>query len=78
MGGIPVRGKGKAFLNRAVNELYPPGSTFKIFLAASALDRDTMSGGYLLTCRGAITIPNEAISPVVSMAMLGRVAGRPT
>ncbi|HEU0164309.1 MAG TPA: penicillin-binding transpeptidase domain-containing protein, partial [Thermomicrobiales bacterium] len=29
--------KGKAFVNRATSELYPPGSTFKSFLASSAL-----------------------------------------
>ncbi|HWV36332.1 MAG TPA: penicillin-binding transpeptidase domain-containing protein, partial [Thermomicrobiales bacterium] len=31
--------KGKAFVNRATSEVYPPGSTFKSFLAASALHR---------------------------------------
>ena len=29
-----------AYLNRAINGLYPPGSTFKVFMAASALSAD--------------------------------------
>ena len=29
-----------AYLNRALNGLYPPGSTFKVFMAASALSAD--------------------------------------
>ena len=29
-----------AYLNRAINGLYPPGSTFKVFMAAAALSAD--------------------------------------
>jgi penicillin-binding protein 2 len=61
--------KGKAFLNRAVHELYPPGSTFKIFLAASALDQGTLQPDMTHVCRGAIRVPNEAdLSDGLSMA----------
>jgi penicillin-binding protein 2 len=51
--------KGKAFLNRATHELYPPGSTFKIFLAASALQHETITPDKSFSpCRGAIRVPN--------------------
>jgi penicillin-binding protein 2 len=50
--------KGKAFLNRATHELYPPGSTFKIFLAASALAHDAVKPADTFSCRGAIQVPN--------------------
>ncbi len=49
--------KGKAFVNRAVGELYPPGSTFKLFLAASALDRGTLKVDQTYTCKGAMFVP---------------------
>jgi penicillin-binding protein 2 len=49
--------KGKAFVNRAVNELYPPGSTFKVFLAASALSHGTLTLDSSYTCKGAIRVP---------------------
>ena len=51
--------KGKAFLNRAVHELYPPGSTFKIFLAASALEHGTLRPEMTHSCRGAVRVPND-------------------
>ena len=49
--------KGKAFVNRAINELYPPGSTFKVFLAASALARGTLTTDQTYVCKGAIRVP---------------------
>lgn len=49
--------RGKAFVNRAVGELYPPGSTFKVFLAASALSRGSLTTDQTYTCRGAIRVP---------------------
>ncbi|MDQ3657258.1 MAG: penicillin-binding transpeptidase domain-containing protein [Chloroflexota bacterium] len=61
--------KGKAFLNRAVYELYPPGSTFKIFLAASALHHDAITPDKVHSCRGAIRVPNDwDLSQGTSMA----------
>jgi penicillin-binding protein 2 len=49
--------RGKAFVNRAVGELYPPGSTFKVFLAASALSRGSLTLDQTYTCKGAIRVP---------------------
>jgi penicillin-binding protein 2 len=49
--------KGKAFVNRAINELYPPGSTFKVFLAASALSHGTLTTDQTYSCKGAIRVP---------------------
>ena len=51
--------KGKAFLNRAIHELYPPGSTFKIFLAASALEHGTLDTNQKHFCAGSIMVPDE-------------------
>ncbi|MBA2246917.1 MAG: penicillin-binding protein 2 [Chloroflexia bacterium] len=48
---------GKAFLNRTTNELYPPGSTFKIFLAASALAHGAITPDKTYKCTGAIQVP---------------------
>jgi len=48
---------GKAFVNRATSELYPPGSTFKLFLAASALSRGTLKWNQTYTCKGAMFVP---------------------
>jgi penicillin-binding protein 2 len=52
------RDAGAAFLNRATSELYPPGSTFKIFLSASALHHKTLTTDQTHVCRGAIRVPN--------------------
>ncbi len=52
------RKAGAAFLNRATSELYPPGSTFKIFLATSALHRQTLNTTQTHVCRGGISVPN--------------------
>jgi penicillin-binding protein 2 len=61
--------KGKAFLNRAIHELYPPGSTFKIFLAASALHHKAVDPQETYSCRGAIRVPNDwDLSQGTSMA----------
>ncbi len=49
--------KGKAFVNRSISELYPPGSTFKPFLAASALSRGSLTTNQTYTCKGAIRVP---------------------
>ncbi len=48
----------KAFVNRCTSEAYAPGSTYKVFLAASALDRGALNPGDSHNCTGAITVPN--------------------
>ena len=40
-------------LNRAMQSSYPPGSTFKPFMASAALDSGAMSAGSTLPCTGA-------------------------
>lgn len=50
--------QGKAFVNRTINEVYPPGSTFKLFLAASALSRGSLTTDQTYNCQGAIRVPN--------------------
>jgi len=50
----------KAFVNRATSEVYPPGSTFKSFLAASALHRGAITSNTTHTCWGGIGIPTSA------------------
>jgi len=40
-------------LDRAMQSAYPPGSTFKPFMASAALDSGTMSPGSTLPCTGA-------------------------
>ncbi|MGC4191069.1 MAG: penicillin-binding transpeptidase domain-containing protein [Thermomicrobiales bacterium] len=49
--------RGKAFVNRCTAEVYPPGSTFKSFLAASALQRGAITTETTHTCAGGIAIP---------------------
>ncbi|MCA9832955.1 MAG: hypothetical protein KC435_03360 [Thermomicrobiales bacterium] len=48
----------KAFLNRCVDEAYPPGSTYKVFLAASALDRGSLTVNNEYYCSGCIAVPS--------------------
>jgi penicillin-binding protein 2 len=51
--------QGNALINRAIAELYPPGSTYKIFLAASALQQGTLKPSDTFYCSGAIRVPTE-------------------
>lgn len=48
----------RAFLNRCTDEAYAPGSTYKVFLAASALDRGALNVNDVHSCTGAIRVPN--------------------
>lgn len=49
----------KPLLNRAVREIYPPGSTSKLFIAAAALDEKKIEPTTTFTCTGAIMLPLE-------------------
>jgi penicillin-binding protein 2 len=46
-------------LNRAMQSAYPPGSTFKPFMAAAALDSGAMSPGSTLPCTAAFDYGNR-------------------
>ncbi len=48
-------------LNRAINETYPPGSTFKVITTAAAL-RDSVRPDIRLTAAPRITLPDTATS----------------
>ncbi len=51
--------QGNALINRTIAEQYPPGSTYKIFLAASALQQGTLQPSDTHYCSGAIFVPTE-------------------
>jgi penicillin-binding protein 2 len=46
----------KPLMNKAIQAQLAPGSVFKIFVSAAALESRTVSPSYSLTCPGAITI----------------------
>ena len=50
-----------AYLNRALNGLYPPGSTFKVFIAAAALSSDLDP---VFDCPAAGWRPNRSTPPI--------------
>ena len=50
-----------AYLNRALNGLYPPGSTFKVFMAAAALSADVDP---VFDCPAAGWRPNLSTPPI--------------
>ena len=50
-----------AYLNRALNGLYPPGSTFKVFMAAAALSADVDP---VFDCPAAGWRPNVSTPPI--------------
>ena len=50
-----------AYLNRALNGLYPPGSTFKVFVAAAALSADVDP---VFDCPAAGWRPNRSTPPI--------------
>lgn len=52
---------GQVLLNRALQGLYPPGSTFKIFTAAAALDSGAVKPTSLFTCRGEEAVAHTRI-----------------
>ena len=50
-----------AYLNRALNGLYPPGSTFKVFMAATALSEKVSP---VFDCPAAGWRPNRSTAPI--------------
>jgi len=51
--------KSKPLFNRATLTRYPPGSTFKMILAISALENNVVSPGWSVSCRGAFRYGNK-------------------
>ena len=52
----------KSWRNRAINDVFEPGSTFKIITAASALEEGVITENDILTDPGHIYVENEEIS----------------
>lgn len=52
----------KSWRNRAINDVFEPGSTFKIITAASALEEGVVTENDILTDPGHIYVENEEIS----------------
>ena len=57
----PAGQKASPLLNRATQGLYPPGSTFKILVAAAALDARLISPEDTFECKGEEIIRNDRI-----------------
>lgn len=55
-----VQNPGKVFLNRAVNAAYPPGSTYKIVVAAAALEEGVTTPEERIYCPGAFRFGSRA------------------
>jgi len=51
----------KNWRNRAVNDTFEPGSVFKVFTAATALEENLISSEDKFTCNGSITIGKRTI-----------------
>ncbi len=54
----------RPLLDRAVQGLYPPGSTFKPFVAAAALGSGLLSPGGVLPCTGSLQVGNTVFRNV--------------
>lgn len=46
-------------VNKAIGGLYPPGSTFKVVVAAGALQEKTVSPRQQFVCQGVLYLPNK-------------------
>jgi peptidoglycan glycosyltransferase len=56
-----VRDPASPLLDRSTSGLYPPGSTFKIFTAASALDAGLVTPATIFVDRGGLTVGNFTV-----------------
>lgn len=56
-----VRAAPHLWLNRAVSEMYEPGSTFKVFLTAAALDSGLLSPEDRFFCNGSLRIGGHVV-----------------
>jgi len=55
--------RGRPLLNRAIQGQYPPGSTYKPFVAASALQREIVTTGQTYGCPPSWTAPFDESDP---------------
>ncbi len=55
-----LEAEGNPFLNRVLQGRYPPGSTFKIVVAASALEENQIRSGSTFHCPGYFRLGNES------------------
>lgn len=53
-----LTGKPNRMINRAYQEVYPPGSTYKVLLAAAALEEGVIDKNTSFTCYGKFRLPN--------------------
>lgn len=53
-----LTGKPNRMINRAFQEVYPPGSTYKVLLAAAALEEGIIDRNTTHTCWGKFKLPN--------------------
>jgi penicillin-binding protein 2 len=49
----------RPLVNHAISGQYPPGSTFKVFPAAAALEEKTVDRNWSVRCTGEIVLPNR-------------------
>lgn len=49
----------RPLVNHAISGQYPPGSTFKVFPAAAALEEKTIDRNWSVRCTGEIVLPNR-------------------
>ncbi|MGM0500711.1 MAG: penicillin-binding transpeptidase domain-containing protein [Bacillota bacterium] len=56
------KSSGKNWRNRAINDVFEPGSTFKIITAAAALEEGVITENDVLTDPGHISVENEEIN----------------
>ncbi len=54
-----LRSKPNRMINRAISEQYPPGSVFKIFLAATALEKGVITPNTTFYCPGSFQIDGK-------------------
>lgn len=63
-----IRDERRPLINYAISSLYPPGSVFKLVVAAAALQEEIVSPATLITDDGPIYLPNRFAPDDLSLA----------